>query len=287
MISGIQKENNGPIYWSTELPASSLLSPSLKRVITPLLAGLMESDNNKIWNFEKFFTETEQILSRKLVHVFSVNHPSVLKLYLPSEGNLENLQEELFNEGINFKQNIHLFFHKSTLLDNNTLPTTTEENPLFLIHKEDSNVLVDNIEIPSDAVPFTMPVKRDEDMRQAKQACCQAFEIKRKIDQLLSSAQLIHEFTKQYSIYMKKSSEDLQQQNQCMVKQIRGLKRTTNILQTIEETSSYKLESTLNDLISISEQCEQLTNAVSSLYQKVTGSFASELPEVKQSALTQ
>lgn len=287
VISGVQKEKNGPIHWSSELPASSLLSPSLKRLITPLLAGLMESDDSKIWSFDKFFKETEQIVSRKLVHVFFVNHPALLKLYLPSEGNLENLQEELLNEGINFAQNTHVIFYKSTVLDNDCIPPTTEDNPLFLLHKEDNHVLVNNIEIPSNAVPFTMPPLRDEDMKQAKQACCQAFVIKREIEKLLSSAQLIEEFTKQFSAYMKKNSEYLQQQNQYMVKRLRDFKRTTNLLLRIQETSSYKLKIPLDCLESISELCERLTHGVSTLNQKLTESLHKELPEVKQSALTQ
>lgn len=247
----------------------------------------MESDNSKIWSFDKFFKETEEILSRRLVHVFFVNHPTLLKLYLPSERNLENLQEQLLNEGINFAQKTHVVLHKSTVLDNDCIPPTTEDNPLFLIHKEDNHVLVNNIEIPSNAVSFTMPPKRDEDMKQAKQACCQAFVIKREIEKLLSSAQLIEKFTKQFSAYMKKNCEDLQQQNQYMVKRLRDFKRTTKLLLRIQETSSYKLKSLLDSLESISELCEGLTHGVSSLNQKLTESLYRELPEVKQSALTQ
>lgn len=247
----------------------------------------MESDNSKIWNFEKFFTETEQILSRKLVHVFFVNQPLLLKSYLPSDGNLANLQEELFNEGIYFSQNTHVIIHKSTVVDNDYLPPTTEKSPLFLIQKEDNHVLVNNIENSFNAIPFTMPPKRDDDMRQAKQACCQAFEINREIEKVLLSAQLIEEFTKQVSAYMMRSSENLQQQNQNMVKRLGGLKRTTKVLLRIQETSSYKLKSPLDYLVSISDQFEGLTHEVGSLYQKLTESLHKELPEVTLSALTQ
>lgn len=59
VISGIQTKEGGPIEWRKELPDNCQLSYGLKKVITPLLAGLLEADHRKIWSFDKFFKEVE------------------------------------------------------------------------------------------------------------------------------------------------------------------------------------------------------------------------------------
>ena len=82
VISGVQTAENGPIQWSRELPNSCLLSQGIKKHLTPILAGLLEVNPQKMWTFEKFFTEVTNILNKKKIHVFYVNKMTEIRVYL-------------------------------------------------------------------------------------------------------------------------------------------------------------------------------------------------------------
>lgn len=49
VISGSQTSENGPIEWSRKLPAHCQLSNGLKQLVTPLLAGLLEESQTRMW----------------------------------------------------------------------------------------------------------------------------------------------------------------------------------------------------------------------------------------------
>lgn len=57
VISGTQTSENGEIDWCSDLPNNCQLSAGLKKLVTPILAGLLEVDSKKIWSFDQFFTE--------------------------------------------------------------------------------------------------------------------------------------------------------------------------------------------------------------------------------------
>lgn len=44
----------------------------LKVLLVPVLAGIMEADQEKCWGFDQFFTATTDILKRQPVHLFSL-----------------------------------------------------------------------------------------------------------------------------------------------------------------------------------------------------------------------
>ncbi|VVD00281.1 unnamed protein product [Leptidea sinapis] len=81
VISGTQTTENGPIDWSRELPSHCQLSAGLKKLVTPLLAGLLEVNPHRIWSFEMFFSEVQTITSTKAVYIFHVNTASSIKSY--------------------------------------------------------------------------------------------------------------------------------------------------------------------------------------------------------------
>lgn len=68
VISGIQTEDKGQIDFSRELPNNCQLSAGLKKIVTPLLAGLLEADQKRIWSFDTFFNQVTNILSRKVIN---------------------------------------------------------------------------------------------------------------------------------------------------------------------------------------------------------------------------
>ena len=92
VISGVQTVENGPIQWSRELPNSCLISLGLKKHLTPILAGLLEVNQQKMWTFEKFFQEVTKLLSRKLIHIYFMNNLSPHRVYLDKTQHLEDFQ---------------------------------------------------------------------------------------------------------------------------------------------------------------------------------------------------
>ncbi|KAL4719569.1 hypothetical protein ACJJTC_008686 [Scirpophaga incertulas] len=80
VISGTQTTENGPIEWSRDLPAHCQLSMGLRKLVTPLLAGLLEVDPHRIWSFERFFTEVQIATSTIPIHIFHMNKATSIKV---------------------------------------------------------------------------------------------------------------------------------------------------------------------------------------------------------------
>ena len=92
VISGVQTAENGPIQWSRELPSSCLLSQGIKKHLTPILAGLLEVNPQKMWTFEKFFAEVTNLLSKKKVYVYFMNKLTAHRVYIDKSQHLEDFQ---------------------------------------------------------------------------------------------------------------------------------------------------------------------------------------------------
>uniref|UniRef100_A0AAX7V375 Protein kinase domain-containing protein n=1 Tax=Astatotilapia calliptera TaxID=8154 RepID=A0AAX7V375_ASTCA len=95
-ISGHQKCENGKIEWSTEMPVSCSLSKGLQSLLTPVLANILEADQEKCWGFDQFFAETNDILHRTVVYVFSLQQATLHHVYI-HEYNTELMKED-YNE---------------------------------------------------------------------------------------------------------------------------------------------------------------------------------------------
>jgi len=54
----------------------------LKWLVTPLLAGLLANEADQALSFEAFFTSVQQIVSKKLIHVFHAAACTLLHVYL-------------------------------------------------------------------------------------------------------------------------------------------------------------------------------------------------------------
>ncbi|KAJ8302294.1 hypothetical protein KUTeg_021281 [Tegillarca granosa] len=98
VISGQQFEENGPIIWSRELPKTCLLSSSLKSIITPLLAGLMECDTKKRWTYEQFFDAVNSIMNMATMKVFSCYQGFNLLIYVNKTDRFASFQEQIARE---------------------------------------------------------------------------------------------------------------------------------------------------------------------------------------------
>lgn len=95
VISGTQPTENGPIEWARQLPAHCQLSLGLKQLVTPLLAGLLEDTQLRMWSFDRFFVEVQNILSKKVLHVFYMNRSASIEIYMGMDDPLNNFKEHI------------------------------------------------------------------------------------------------------------------------------------------------------------------------------------------------
>lgn len=56
----------------------------LKDQLIPILANILEVDQEKCWGFDQFFAETNDILHRIVVDVFSLQQASLHRIYIHS-----------------------------------------------------------------------------------------------------------------------------------------------------------------------------------------------------------
>uniref|UniRef100_A0A7I2V2F4 T2K n=1 Tax=Homo sapiens TaxID=9606 RepID=A0A7I2V2F4_HUMAN len=103
-ISGVQKAENGPIDWSGDMPVSCSLSRGLQVLLTPVLANILEADQEKCWGFDQFFAETSDILHRMVIHVFSLQQMTAHKIYIHSY-NTELIKDD-YNETVHKKTEV-------------------------------------------------------------------------------------------------------------------------------------------------------------------------------------
>ncbi|KAJ8302292.1 hypothetical protein KUTeg_021279 [Tegillarca granosa] len=160
VISGIQSEENGPIKWSKELPKSCMLSSNLKSLITPMFAGMMESNRALRWSFEKYFDYVHTIVNMVSLKVFYSSRGCNLKIYIDGKSRFAALQEHIAMETEIPASEQLLIFNNKELKE--VVDATSEiqsysknilEGQLFLFNKEryqqDTLVIPDILAFPA------------------------------------------------------------------------------------------------------------------------------------------
>lgn len=206
VISGVQTSENGPIEWSRELPQNCQLSTGLKKIVTPLLAGLLEVDPQKIWSFERFFSEVTDTLCRKRIHIFNIHKGSLIKVFLHPEEKLTALQVHIQDQ-TDIASHAQILLFGDTFLTNiveestpgKGYPNTSENKPLMLFSKENNNVdLPVDTELPKFPI-FANLVSVENDASQAKVACSVGYVCKRRIDKLVLCSKLSQDAIEAFS----------------------------------------------------------------------------------------
>ncbi|XP_022913910.2 serine/threonine-protein kinase TBK1 [Onthophagus taurus] len=216
VISGIQMKDNGPIEWNRELPSNCQLTAGLKKIVTPLLAGLLEADQKRVWRFEKFFNEVVNILSCKVLTVFDVNHLSKIKIYIHPEERYEELEGYIFEQtGISGNDQLLLIkdelFIESIEKDSTALgfPSISDDDPLVLFHKENNNILV----TPENELPvfpeFPNLISVESDAAQGKIACSISYVCKRRIEKISQNITYMNLATNYFTNYICKELSKL------------------------------------------------------------------------------
>lgn len=199
VIAGAQTSENGPIDWSRELPISCRLSAGLKRYVTPLLAGLLEVDQQKIWSFDRFFSRvTDTLCRRPAINIFDVHGGNLIKIYLhPEEERFAAFQAHLQDQTnipprsqILLKGQVPLLQLIEESTPGRGYPLTSLDEPLFLYSRENNNVVIPaETELPKFPV-FASLVSVETDASQAKSACSVGHECKRRIDKIARCSKL-------------------------------------------------------------------------------------------------
>ncbi|GLV39729.1 I-kappaB kinase epsilon [Carabus blaptoides fortunei] len=200
VIAGTQTSENGAIEWNRDLPTNCQLSAGLKKIVTPLLGGLLEVDTQKIWSFDRFFTEVTKTLSRIAVHVFHVNKASRIEIFIHPDETYEQLQGYI-TEQTEIPAENQILIKKDTLFLNiveesmpaRGYPVTKPDEPLLLFSKENNNIALNTEpDIPKFPV-FPNLVSVENDATQAKQACSVGHVCKRRVEKLSYCSKLIQE----------------------------------------------------------------------------------------------
>lgn len=266
IISGIQTSENGPIEWYKELPQSCQLSVGLKKIVTPLLAGLLELDINRIWSFDRYFKEVTDALSCKAINIFHVNKAEIIKVYIHPDETLNSLQYQIKEQTSIFEDNQILLLKGnsfSTYIEEGTkatgFPLTSEEEPIFLFNTEDNNVNAEtDITIPPFG-KFSENVHLENDAAQSKTACSIGHLCKRHIERLSSASRLIEDFIESFTKYIISELEELNRITNHLLEKTFLLKNNAQIFQLSQQIASLSInnittENYVEQLKDISEQ---------------------------------
>lgn len=276
VISGIQTKENGPIEWRRELPKSCQLSVGLKKIITPLLAGLLEADAKRIWTFDRFFSEVSAVLLREPVNIFHVNKAQLIKVYIHPDETYLNLQEYI-TEQTQMDVESQIILYQSTLLNElvkeNTracgYPKTIEEEPMFLFNKENNNIIIESeIDVPK-FNDFQVVVAVESDASQAKVACSIGHICKKLVERFSLACKLIWDTIDNFTKYIYEELKQLNTETVHLKEKYTLIRKYAEIVEFSQKLTKYKSGNYLNNLEDLSKEFLQNTAVgVTTLYKK-------------------
>lgn len=201
MISGIQHSETGDIEWSSDLPDTCLLSPSLRDKITPLLAGLLEYNPENMWTFEQFFESVTHVLNHKAVHVFCVNTVCDFTFYIQPHEKISHLKERLAVKDTTQTPfaNQLLIWNKRELKDDEPMIFSSPSNPIILLNSQATNIKASN-PAASDHYKFPEILKYssgEQDAMQSKACASRAYCIQRRASKCLQLYGIINQVPQQ------------------------------------------------------------------------------------------
>uniref|UniRef100_UPI0037E9176D inhibitor of nuclear factor kappa-B kinase subunit epsilon n=1 Tax=Semicossyphus pulcher TaxID=241346 RepID=UPI0037E9176D len=137
-IAGVQRVADGPIEWSYNLPHNCQLSNGLTMQLVPVLAGILEADQERCWGFDQFFTATTDILQRQPVHLFSLQQAVAHCIYIHHYNTVSVFFEEVASQtGVGVQLQHLLYLGHDLPLEGSmkvvNLPSTSRAQPLILL----------------------------------------------------------------------------------------------------------------------------------------------------------
>lgn len=139
-IAGVQKVEDGTIEWGYQLPHCCQLSEGLKTQLIPVLASILEANQEKCWGFVQFFAATTDILNRITVHIFSLQQATTHNIYIHFHNTLSIFFEDVQAQtGIEPAAQQYLFQGHPLILEPSmkvvNLPPTSPDRPIILISR--------------------------------------------------------------------------------------------------------------------------------------------------------
>ncbi|XP_050003564.1 inhibitor of nuclear factor kappa-B kinase subunit epsilon [Alexandromys fortis] len=136
-ISGTQRQENGPLEWSYNLPITCRLSMGLQSQLVPILANILEAEQAKCWGFDQFFAETSDILQRIIIHVFSLPQAVLHHVYIHAHNTIAIFLEAVYEQtNVPPKHQEYLFEGHPCVLDPSLsaqhIAPTAASSPLIL-----------------------------------------------------------------------------------------------------------------------------------------------------------
>ncbi|XP_031566607.1 serine/threonine-protein kinase TBK1-like [Actinia tenebrosa] len=137
MISGVQKQEGGPITWSDKLPEHTQLSCGFQELLTPILAGVLESVPANMMTFPDFFSKVQDIVSRTVIEVYYVQSGSFHQIHAKANEKFANFQERVARE-TGVQAPLQMFyvngepFNPNPNQEASKYPSTKRERPLIL-----------------------------------------------------------------------------------------------------------------------------------------------------------
>lgn len=267
IISGIQHSDNGEIEWSSNLPKTCLLSPSLQEKITPLLAGLLEYNPKNMWTFDQFFEAVTHILSHKPVHVFSVNNVCDYTFYIQPNEKISHLKARLASK--DYAQisvaNQLMIYNKKELDDSDPIIFTIQNQPIILINSKATSLQANNL-ISSNQFKFPeiysqVPIATtgEQDAQQSKACASIAYCIQRTTVKCLQYCNLINQVPQQVMSIIESNVKLLNEKRESCSHLIASLKdqieyisgTTVNLSKCIDKTdpqSTMTVNSEINEI---------------------------------------
>jgi len=295
VISGVQTVENGPIQWSRELPHSCLLSQGIKKHLTPILAGLLEVNPQKMWTFEKFFNEVTNLLGKKKVYVYYINKLSQLRVYLDRTQHLEHLQL-LLTEQTDVEPGSQILLLNDTLLskqvESNTpgtsFPETSDQHPVIMFAKNNNSVKFgDDRELATfPTLPNLVSVENDATL--AKSATAVGYAHKRKIEQMTRCARIMGVAVKQLvevvSVQLEKlqdAADKCKSLTKATEAQIHFFTRSHEVSRALLEAAAAPVDSDTS-LAELCRQIEEISTEEAEGFLKLQGQLTDLSPAVHQ-----
>lgn len=216
VISGVQREENRPIEWSRDLPDACQLSRSLRALVTPLLAGLMESNPRYMWDFEHFFDEVNVINNKRVMYVFIVKSSFLLHVYVDEHYRLSDLQKQISSETfIKVEEQVLLFDMKR--IDNNdnddisnSIFQTTSLNPVFLFTLVCADDKIQRVDIAIPQLPLEATGESLEGDFRYSVGCCEVvYFIRRSASDGFRNKKLLKQSAKMFCDVMTQEADRL------------------------------------------------------------------------------
>ncbi|CAK8681356.1 unnamed protein product [Clavelina lepadiformis] len=251
VISGVQSTERGNIEWSQELPKTCRLSQGLKQLFTPVLSGILECDPHKIWTFERYFTEVENILTKTVIDVFSFPSAMSHKVYISPEKTLVSFQEHVA-ELTDIRSSRQLMLYEGGQLEIEAFipvrdyPATGPENPIILFSTDVSDF--QPIPIPHTCKPpkVKSSLSLENDSSLAKVCSSTLFDIRKSVKYLLLVQTLIRLGVKWFVSYLKSRVMKVQILRSELSTRVSSLKTTLEIFE-----EHYQRETSLLQVISL------------------------------------